>query len=141
MPCSDSSTSMVIKLDNDDLFKSFDYAKINCGREIKTEIHSLNDYFKGKILQSIIDGNFGNIMNALGVKNEEDQFILYMEWDALRCAVGLYLGVEIDEIDTARCRISSIEQTENETEVALVILPPKELPKILPCNLSKENLN
>ena len=55
----------------------------------------------------------------------------------LRAAVGQYLGVENTNIDINRCQITSIDHTDEGTEVALVILPPKELPKILPCGLAK----
>ena len=51
-----------------------------------------------------------------------------------------YDGIDNKEIDKERCLITSVEYTENGSEIALVILPPKELPKILPCSLGdKQN--
>ena len=45
-------------------------------------------------------------------------------------------GLEREDIDRDRCRITSIEYDETGIEIAEVILPPKELPKILPCSLA-----
>lgn len=140
MPCSDSSSSMVIHLDNEDLFKDFEYAKITCGREI-TGSTGLSEYLKGLELNEILNLDFSKITEDLKISVEEDQFILYMEFDALRSAIGLYLGTDNDNIDVTRCSISSIDCTDQGVEVALVVLPPKEMPKILPCSLGDQNLN
>jgi hypothetical protein len=128
---------MTIRLDRDEKFLSFQYAKITCGQEIK-EGRGLGDYFKERSIPEIIDISFEQINNDLAPKTEEDQFVLYLEWDALRAALALYIGVEDDHIDTDRCTITSIEHTEEGIEVAEVILPPKELPKILPCSLAQK---
>jgi hypothetical protein len=44
--------------------------------------------------------------------------------------------MEYEGVDADRCKISSVEQGHEYIDIALVILPPKELPKILPCSLS-----
>ena len=137
MPCSDSSSSMVIKLDPEDNFVSFEYAKITCGREI-TGSTGLSEYLKGYALPEILAISFADLARDLKVEAEEDQFILYLEWDVLRAGIALYLGVEDSHIDTERCLITSIETDENGTEIAEVVLPPRELPKILPCNLAEQ---
>lgn len=134
MPCNDSSSSMVIHLDSEENFLRFEYAKITCGSEIGGKT-GLNVFFQHKPLNGIITTSFDQIVASLDIKDEENQFVLYMEWDSLRAAVGQYLGVENENIDINRCRITSIDHTKEGTEVALVILPPKELPKILPCSL------
>ena len=111
---------MTIKLDSDERFVSYQYAKITCGQEIK-EARGLGSYFKGKDLAEIIAVPFDKIQAELKPETEEDNFILYLEWDALRAALALYLGVEDEHIDTERCLITSIEQTEEGVEVAEVI--------------------
>lgn len=136
MPCSDSSSSISFKIDHDDKFVSFEYAKITCGSEISGGT-GFSEYCKGKDLQTILKLDFAQINHDLKPKDEETQFILYSEWDALRSAVGQYLGIHDEQIDTERCRITSIDYTDEGIEVAEVILPPKELPKILPCSLSE----
>jgi len=137
MPCSDSSSSMTIQLDTDEKFKSFQYAKITCGQEIK-EGRGLGDYFKGKSITEILNISFDVISKDLNPQTDEDQFVLYLEWDALRSALALYAGIEDDHIDPDRCEITSIEHSDEGIEVAEVILPPKELPKILPCSLAEQ---
>ena len=134
MPCEDSSSSMVIFLDHQEKFNNFEYAKITCGREI-TGGTGFSEYLKGKTLQEILEISFNTVVQDLKVKEEEDQYILYLEWDVLRSGIGLYLGIDDLHIDTERCVMSSIDQTEDGTEIAQIVLPPKELPKILPCSL------
>lgn len=138
MPCSDSSSSMVIRLDPEERFVSFEYAKITCGREIDGGT-GLSDYLKGYDLTQILELSYARIAGDLQVEAQEDQFILYLEWDVLRSAVALYLGVDDPHIDTERCMITSIETDETGTEIAQVVLPPKEMPKILPCNLAEQD--
>ena len=135
MPCSDSSSSINLKLDSDEKFISFEFAKITCGREITAET-GYSKYCVGKSIEHILQFPCNQVLTDLNLKTEEDQFILYLEWDALRTAIAKYLGNQDEDIDQERCHITSIDQTSNgNTEVALVILPPKALPKILPCSL------
>lgn len=136
MPCSDSSSSISIQLDHDEKFMSCQYAKITCGREIGGG-SDYAGYLRGKTLPEIMAVTWPQAVAGLKPAKEEDVFILYLEWDALRSAVGLYLGVEDAEIDTGRCIISSIEKTDTGVEIVEVILPPKDLPKILPCGLNE----
>ena len=135
MPCSDSSSSIALKLDSDDKFVSFDFAKITCGREITAQ-SGYGKYCQGKTLEEILQIPFAQVMQDLKQDTEENQFILFLEWDALRATIGQYLGISQDDVDAERCHITSVESTDQGTEVALVILPPKELPKILPCGLA-----
>jgi len=137
MPCSDSSSSINIKLDKRERFISFDYAKITCGREINGAT-GLNKYLKGKRLPDIVNQSFYSLKKDLKVRDEESQFILYMEWDALRSAIVQYLGIAHQDIDSQRCQITSVEYTGEGIEVAEVILPPQEMPKILPCSLGDQ---
>jgi len=88
-----------------------------------------------KPLPEILALPYAQVARELKSADEETQFILYLEWDALRSAIAQYLGIEDKEIDSDRCRISGINYDEKGMEIAMVILPPKELPKILPCSL------
>ena len=138
MPCNDSSSSIYIRLDSDEKFISFEFAKITCGSPIDGKT-GLSEYFKGKPLQEILTLPFGKVVHDLNLHDEESQFILYMEWDALRSSIAQYLGTDDESIDKDRCRITSIDHNENSIEIAEVILPPKQLPKILPCHLKNQN--
>lgn len=134
MPCSDSSSGLNFKFDHDDCLIDFEYAKITCSSEIEGETGYKN-FCVGQELNEILNHDFPMLVSVLGLNSREDQqFILHLEWEALRAAIGLYLGVNRDDIDTDRCLITSIENGPESTEVALVILPPKEMPKIISCS-------
>lgn len=135
MPCSDSSSSIALKLDAEERFVSFDFAKITCGREITAQ-SGYSQYCKGKSLEDILAIPYAQIAADLNLTDEEQRFVTYLEWDALRSTIVQYLGIEHPEVDQTRCQITSIESTDQGTEVALVILPPKELPKIIACGLA-----
>ena len=134
MPCSDSSSSIAIRLDHEEKFISFDFAKITCGREIAAKT-GYSTYCVGRTLTEILEIPYSQAALDLKAEDEETRFILYLEWDALRSAIAQYLGFEDTQIDADRCRISGINYDEKGMEIAMVILPPKELPKILPCSL------
>ena len=135
MPCSDSSSGLNFRVDFDGKLISFEFAKITCSSEIKGE-SGYARYCQGKLLSEILDQRFETIAVDLGIEDPEKQFVLYLEWEALRAGIAQYLGMEHESIDPERCRISSVEHTEDYIEVAEVILPPKELPKIIACGLA-----
>ena len=133
MPCSDTSSSIAIRLDREERFVSFDFAKITCGRKI-TATTGYVRYCAGKTLPEIVALPYEKVATDLAAKDEETRFILYLEWDALRSGVAQYLGLDDKELDKERCQISAISYDEKGIEVAMTILPPKEMPKILPCS-------
>ena len=135
MPCSDSSSGLNITLDSQEHLVKFNFAKITCSSEIAGNT-GLSKFCAGKSIQEILDLDFYMLVSALEANtDEEKQFILYLELDALKAGLAQYLGVEHPSVDHERCRITSIEHTPDYIEIAEVILPPKEIPKILPCSL------
>jgi hypothetical protein len=135
MPCNDSSSGLNIRLDLDERLISFDFAKITCSSEI-TSNTSYSAYCKGQTLEQILAHDYHKLVEQLKLEgNDEKQFVLHLEWDALRAGIAQYLGLDHESIDAERCRITSIEHTDEYIEIAQVILPPKEMPKILPCSL------
>lgn len=135
MPCSDSSSGLNIRLDLNERLVKFDFAKITCSSEIGGD-KKLSQFCAGKSLEEILDLDFRMLVSALNFNTDEEaQFILYMELDALKSALTHYLGIEHQGVDVERCKITSIEYGDEFIDIALVILPPKELPKILPCSL------
>ena len=141
MPCSDSSSGLNIRLDLNERLVKFDFAKITCSSEIGGG-KKLSEFCVGKTLEEVLELDFRMLVSVLGLNNDEEaQFILYMELDALKSAAAQYLGVECQGVDVERSIISSIEYGDEFIDIALVILPPKELPKILPCSLSERKDN
>ena len=135
MPCSDSSSGLNITLDSQEHLVKFEFAKITCSSEIAGNT-GLSKFCAGKSIAEVLDLDFYMLVSVLGAnEDEEKQFILYLELDALKAGLAQYLGVEHPSVDNERCRITSVEHTGEYTEIAEVILPPKEIPKILPCSL------
>ena len=135
MSCSDSSSSIALKLDHSERFLSFEFAKITCGKEI-TARTDYNKYCLGKTLKGILNISYREAVENLKPTAEEEQFVLFLEWDALRCAIAQYLGIDDTGIDKDRCRIASIAHDDEEgVEIVQVILPPRDMPEILPCRL------
>ncbi len=136
MPCSDSTSGLNIRLTPDEKLESFKFAKITCSSEINGET-GLSAFCVGKSLEDILDLDFYMLRTVLGLgADEERQFVMYLELDALKAGIAQYLGLDHPSVDSGRCRITSIEHTPEFIEIAEVILPPKELPKILPCSLN-----
>ena len=138
MPCSDSSSSFVLFLDKEDKFIKFEYAKITCGQEIKADRNFQNN-LKGYSLEDILKKTFLEIQENLNLKDEESLFIVYSEWELLRISIINFLGQDYEEnMDEDRCQIISIERIEEGTEIALLVLPPKEFPKIISCGIKQQ---
>ncbi len=122
-----------MRLNSAEKFIAFDFVKITCGQKIVSET-GYASYCFGKTLKDILAISYSQAQKGLGLKEEERQFILYLEWDALRSVIAQYLGIEDNSIDRDRCQIVAIEQSEEGVEVALIIFPPSELPKIISCH-------
>lgn len=138
MPCSDSSSGLNIRFDQDEKLISFEFAKITCSSEITAQT-GLMALCQGKPLKDILHIDFHMTVSVLGLNDDQEkQFIMYLELEALKSGIAQYLGEEHPNLDAERCRITAIEHTEEYTEIALVILPPKELPKIVSCASAKE---
>jgi hypothetical protein len=136
MPCSDSSSGLNLRFDAQERFLSFQFAKITCSSEISAET-GLSSFCISKPLPEILDLDFYMLVSALNLNEDnERQFILYLELEALKASIAQYLGIDHSAYEAERCRITSIEHGQDYTEIALVILPPKELPKIIPCSKS-----
>lgn len=143
MPCRDSSSSISLILDHDDRFLNFTFAKITCGQPITAET-KLNNFLKGQTIHEILCLTYADLVTALAIDraDEERLFILYLEWEALKSALAAYLGDSVrgaENLDTERCRVTSIDADEDHIEISLVILPPKDMPKILPCHLADDS--
>lgn len=131
MPCPDSSSRITLQLDREERFVSFDFAKITCGREITSQAYSR--YCEGRSLQEILLIPYSRAIAELELITREKRFLLYLEWEALRSSIAQYLGIEDIEIDRDRCHIISVEHLEEGATIAMMILPPKGMPQIIPC--------
>ena len=122
----------MVWLDNNECLLKYDFSKITCGKGISGDV-GYQDYSRGRHAKEIFKIEFNQLMERLDLQSSEDQFLLYLEWDALRSSIAQYYGLS-EEVDTKRYKISSINFDENGVEIRQIINPPAEMPKkIISC--------
>ena len=133
MPCKDTTALMTVRVDHSDSLINYDYAKISCDKAIGNG-QSFHQYCEGKPIQQILEWEFSHILQDLHLPEEdtENQFLVYLEWSALRSALIQYLGRE-DDVDTEHFEVASVEYTDQEIQIIQVIRPNTDLPKIQSC--------
>ncbi|MCH8311443.1 MAG: hypothetical protein IID17_00485 [Nitrospinae bacterium] len=131
MPCKDSSSIVKVKLDLEERLLDFDFSKITCSKEIGGGTGYM-EYCSGKSAQEILTFDFNDLTRILGMQDPDDQFFLYLEWDALRTTLCQYLGND-EEIDRERYQLSSIIHEIDFIEISQVIHPQQNMPKLVSC--------
>jgi len=133
MPCKDTTALMTVRVDHSDFLINYDYAKISCAKAIGNG-QSFQQYCEGKPIQQILEWEFFQILQDLQLPEEdtENQFLVYLEWSALRSALIQYLGRE-DEVDTDHFEVASVEYDEEKVQIIQVIRPNTDMPKIQSC--------
>jgi NifU-like protein involved in Fe-S cluster formation len=131
MPCKDTTSRVTVLLDQEDCLVDFDFSKISCNKEIGGGTGYL-EYCKGKSIDEIMRLEFQELLDFMAPESTEDQFFIYLEWDALRTSLAQYLG-EVADIDQEKYQISSITSDEKGTTIVQVICPPEKIPDIISC--------
>ena len=131
MPCKDTTSKITVILDKNDLLVNFEFSKITCNKEIGGGTGYL-EYCKKKLADEIVQVEFEEPLQILKPSSTEDQFFLYMEWDALRTCLSQFVGSEID-VDYKQYRIASIDSNKSGTIITQFMSPPEKMPKIIPC--------
>jgi hypothetical protein len=131
MPCKDTSSMVKIKLDLEEHLLDFDFSKITCSKEIGGGTGYM-EYCSGKPVEEILAFHFNDLTRVLGLDDPDDQFFLYLEWDALRTALCQYLGNEAD-VDRERYQLASIAHEKDFVEISQVIHPEQNMPKLVSC--------
>jgi hypothetical protein len=131
MPCSDTTSKITVWLDSDDRFTGCDFTKLTCNRTVSGEIGYL-EKCTGFSAEEILKIEFQEALDQLNSENTENQFFLYLEWDALRTSIAQYLG-KLEDINQERHQIVSIAHDENGVTIIQEILPPAAMPKIISC--------
>lgn len=133
MPCKDTTALMTVRVDHDDILLNYDYAKISCDKTIGNG-QSFQQYCGGKSIEQILEWEFSQILQYLQLSDEdsESQFLVYLEWSALRSALIQYLGRE-DDVDTEHFEMASVEHDDQGVEITQVIRPNTDLPKLQSC--------
>ncbi len=138
MPCKDTTAKITIFLDENDCLHNFIFSKISCDKEIGGDTGFL-DYCRGKSTDEIVDLKIDELFKSLCPKTEEDEFLLFMEWEALQAGISQLLGASNNN---KRYQISSINSDKKGTTINQVMYPLKEMPKIDSCfKRQKKTLN
>jgi hypothetical protein len=133
MPCKDTTALMTVRVDHSDCLINYDYAKLSCDKPIGNG-QSFLQYCGGKPISQILEWEFFQILQDLHLQDEdsESQFLVYLEWSALRSALIRYLGRE-DDLDTEHFEVASVEYTDQQIEITQMIRPNTDMPKIQSC--------
>jgi hypothetical protein len=133
MPCKDTTALMTVRVDHQDILLGYGYAKISCDKAIGNG-QSFHQYCQGKPIQQILEWEFSKILQDLQLSEEdtENQFLVFLEWSALRSALIQYLGGDA-EVDTEHFEVASVEYNDQEVQIIQVIRPNTDMPKIQSC--------
>ena len=135
MPCKDTTAEITIHLDEKDRLVDFEFSKITCNKEIGGGTGFL-EYCRGKSSEEILDLEFNELLDFFAIESDEDQFLLYLEWEALQAAIAQLLGISINN---KRYQIASISCDEGGTTINQVMFPLKEMPKVTSCFKREQN--
>ena len=131
MPCKDTTAQITVILDDKDCLVSFDFAKLTCQKPVGGGIGFV-EFCQGKHVSEVIQLEFSDLVVDLGLTHSEEQFLLYLEWDALGAALKQYQG-DYSKVDTNRYQIATIAYESDQVEIRQMVSSPKEMPKLIPC--------
>ncbi|MBC8288205.1 MAG: hypothetical protein H8E42_12090 [Nitrospinae bacterium] len=131
MPCKDTTAQITIILDENDCLVNFDFSKLTCQKSVGGGIGFVQ-YCRGKHVAEVIHLEFSDLVVDLGLTGSEEQFLLYLEWDALGAALDQYQGSQ-HEVDTDRYQIATIAYESDRVEIRQMVASPEEMPKLIPC--------
>jgi hypothetical protein len=131
MPCKDTTSQITVILDQNDCLVSFDFSKLTCQKTVGGGT-GFTELCRGKYVEEVTQLEFSDLVVDLGLTNSEDQFLLYLEWDALGAALDQYQG-SLRDVDLDRYQIATIAYESNQVEIRQMVASPKEMPKLVPC--------
>lgn len=131
MPCKDTTSQITIILDERDCLVSFDFSKLTCQKSVGGGTGFV-EYCRGKPIGEVIKLEFSDLVVDLGLTDSEEQFLLYLEWDALGAALSQYQGSS-NEVDRDRYQIATIAYESDRVEIRQMVASPEEMPKLIPC--------
>ncbi|MBT7936571.1 MAG: hypothetical protein HN722_10275 [Nitrospina sp.] len=131
MPCKDTTSQITVILDEKDCLVSFDFSKLTCNKPVGGGTGFM-EFCQGKPVDQVTQLEFSDLVTDLGLTDTEEQFLLYMEWDALGAALSQYQGGQ-QEVDRDRYQIATIAYESNQVEIKQMVASPEEMPKLIPC--------
>lgn len=133
MPCKDTTSLMSVRVDHNDYLIDYDYAKMTCAKEVGGG-QSFHKYCAGKPISQILRMEFFQILQDLALEDEDTelQFLVYLEWSALRSALIQYLG-EDEDVDTKHFELASVQYDDQKVQINQIIHPLANKPRIQSC--------
>ena len=131
MPCKDTTAQITVILDENDCLVSFDFAKLTCQKPVGGGTGFIT-LCQGRHVDDVLRMEFSDLVVDLGLSSSEEQFLLYLEWDALGAALDQYKGSK-HEVDTGRYQIATIAYESDRVEIRQMVASPEEMPKLVPC--------
>ena len=131
MPCKDTTAQISVVLDEKDCLITFDFSKLTCQKAVGGKTGFVN-LCRGKHIDKVIQLEFSDLVVDLGLTCSEEQFLLYLEWDALGAALKQYQG-DYSKVDMDRYQIATIAYESGQVEIRQMVSSPKEMPKLIPC--------
>ena len=131
MPCKDTTAQISVVLDEKDCLITFDFSKLTCQKAVGGKTGFVN-LCRGKHIDKVIQLEFSDLVVDLGLPCSEEQFLLYLEWDALGAALKQYQG-DYSKVDMDRYQIATIAYESGQVEIRQMVSSPKEMPKLIPC--------
>jgi NifU-like protein involved in Fe-S cluster formation len=132
MTCTPGIFNIFVQLDKNDNLLSFKTTGVSCGKSMSADF-ILSDYLNGKPIKDLFKISLLQIVEENDIEDDEEQFIYNLKWDALKCALAQYIGLEDDDIEKDRCQIISVDDNDKMTQITGIILPPQEI-SIKPCD-------
>ena len=131
MPCKDTTSQITVTLDESDCLLSFDFSKLTCQKPVGGGTGFI-ELCRGKSVDEVTQLEFSDLVVELELTSSEEQFLLYLEWDALGAALDQYQGGQ-RELDLERYQIATIAYESDQVEIRQMVAPPEEMPKLVPC--------
>ncbi len=133
MPCEDTTSLMTVRVDHNDYLIDYDYIKMSCKKDVRNG-QSFQMYCEGKLIQQILQWEFFQIIQDMKLEKEDSeiQFLVYLEWSALRSALIQYLGEDLD-VDTEHFEVASVQYDDQKVQINQIIRPFTDKPRIQSC--------
>ncbi len=134
MPCEDTTSLMSVRVDHNDYLIDYDFNKITCTKEVGGG-KSYHRYCEGKPISQILKMEFFQVLKDLALEHAgtELQFLVYLEWSALRSALIQYMGEDDDDVDTEHFEVASVQYDDQKVQINQIVRPHANKPKIQSC--------
>ncbi len=137
MPCEETASEIVVIVDGRERLTGYRYEKMTCGKEVGLGGPFL-DFAKGKVVDELSEIDFPAVLKVCGAGSGEEEFLLYLEWRAVREALRAYLGKGAGP-EPERYRLAEVIAGEEGVTIKMIVYPPDNMPEIVPCGEKRDS--